>query len=115
MQGRVVVTGVGVLSTLGDSPLTLHHALCMGQYSLGPIGLFRTDCSTAQAPELTDFDPQARLGKKSTRLRSDLQPCHRVGQNRSGQQRLVRGDAARAGCRTHPRHHVLQCAHDCRV
>lgn len=68
MQRQVVITGIGVLSTLGTSPRALHTALCAGQSSLGPIGRFDTAHLTcAKAHELTDFDAKAFLGKKNLR------------------------------------------------
>ncbi len=42
-QHRVVVTGIGVLSPLGDSPQALHHALCAGQSGQRQVDLFSTE------------------------------------------------------------------------
>ena len=68
MERRVVITGAGVLSTLGDSPAALHAALCEGRSSAGPVELFSTEgLACRQAHELTAFDAQAYLGKKNLR------------------------------------------------
>jgi 3-oxoacyl-(acyl-carrier-protein) synthase len=68
MERRVVITGVGVISPLGDSPVALHTALCEGRSSLQPITLFNTDgliCKQAHA--LTAFTPEIYLGKRNLR------------------------------------------------
>jgi 3-oxoacyl-[acyl-carrier-protein] synthase II len=68
MERRVVVTGIGVISALGDSPAALHTALCEGRSSLQPITLFNTDglvCKQAHA--LASFTPEIYLGKKNLR------------------------------------------------
>lgn len=65
MERRVVITGAGVLSTLGDAPGALHTALCEGRTGLRPIGLFPTKgLASQQAHELADFAPKDYLGKK---------------------------------------------------
>jgi 3-oxoacyl-(acyl-carrier-protein) synthase len=70
MERRVVVTGIGVISPLGDSPVALHTALCEGRSSLQPITLFNTDglvCKQAHA--LASFTPEIYLGKKNLRAK----------------------------------------------
>jgi len=68
MDRRVVITGTGVLSTLGDAPGALHTALCKGCSGLRPIGLFPTEgLVSQQAHELADFAPKDYLGKKNLR------------------------------------------------
>jgi len=62
---RVVVTGLGVLSSLADSPGALHEALCAGSSALKPVEMFDTaglDCR--HAGELRDFDAKAYLQGK---------------------------------------------------
>src|SRR5262249_34018280 len=69
MERRVVITGIGVISPLGDSSEALHTALCEGQSSLQPITQFNTDglvCKQAHA--LTTFTPEAYLGKNPRAL-----------------------------------------------
>jgi 3-oxoacyl-[acyl-carrier-protein] synthase II len=68
MERRVVITGIGVISPLGDSPVALHTALCEGRSGLQPIALFDTDgliCKQAHA--LSSFTPESYLGKKNFR------------------------------------------------
>lgn len=68
MQRRVVITGIGVISALGDSPEAFRTALCAGRSGLQPITLFNTDGLVCkQAHELTSFTPDAYLGKKNFR------------------------------------------------
>jgi 3-oxoacyl-[acyl-carrier-protein] synthase II len=52
MERRVVITGIGVISPLGDSSVALHTALCEGRSGLQPVTLFNTDglvCQQAHA------------------------------------------------------------------
>src|SRR5687768_11828049 len=70
---RVVVTGAGVISPLGDSPAALHAALCAGESALKPIELFPTDgLGCHQAGEIRPFDARAYLGER------DLRPVDRT-------------------------------------
>jgi 3-oxoacyl-[acyl-carrier-protein] synthase II len=65
---RVVVTGAGVISPLGDSPAGLHAALCAGRTALKPIELFATDgLGCHQAGELRPFEPRDYLGERNLR------------------------------------------------
>jgi 3-oxoacyl-[acyl-carrier-protein] synthase II len=65
---RVVVTGAGVISPLGDSPAALHAALCAGESALKPIELFPTDgLGCHQAGEIRPFDARAYLGDRNLR------------------------------------------------
>ena len=68
MERRVVITGMGVISSLGDAPAALHTALCAGRSGLQPISLFNTDGLVCkQAHELAAFTPETYLGKKNLR------------------------------------------------
>lgn len=81
---RVVVTGAGVISPLGDTPEALHRALCAGTGGLGPIEGFELDGVTAPpAGEVRGFDAAAYLGD------GNLRPLDRTG-------RLAAAAAARA-------------------
>ncbi len=68
MRRRVVVTGTGVLSPLGDSSESLQAALLAGESSLKPIELFPTEGVRArEAGEIRPFDPKAYLGERNLR------------------------------------------------
>src|SRR6202035_1266232 len=65
---RVVITGAGLLSPLGDSPEALHAALLAGRSALGPITLFpTTGLRCTQPAELPASDAQALLGDRNFR------------------------------------------------
>lgn len=70
---RVVVTGIGVVSPLGDRPAALHAALARGESGLRPVTLFDTEGlgpgrdSLRHAGEVPDFDPGSYLGKVNLR------------------------------------------------
>ena len=67
-QRRVVVTGVGIVSSLGDDPSQLHRALVKGKSGLGPVSLFDTDgLGPCQVGEVRDFAPESYLGKANLR------------------------------------------------
>jgi 3-oxoacyl-[acyl-carrier-protein] synthase II len=70
MEGRrrVVVTGAGVVSPLGDSPAALHQALVAGERARKPIELFATDAiGCREAGEIRPFDAQAYVGERNLR------------------------------------------------
>ncbi len=67
-QRRVVVTGIGVVSPLGDDPAALHAALAQGDSGLRPVTLFDTESlGPRHAGEVPDFDPGSYLGKVNLR------------------------------------------------
>jgi 3-oxoacyl-[acyl-carrier-protein] synthase II len=67
-EPRVVVTGTGLISVLGDSRPTLHEALCRGQRGLRRVELFDDPAlDLPLAGEITDFDPAAYLGERNFR------------------------------------------------
>jgi 3-oxoacyl-[acyl-carrier-protein] synthase II len=64
----VVITGAGVVSSLGDTPAGLHAALCEGLSGLRPVELF--DTSGLGCPlggEVKGFDAQKYLGRRNLR------------------------------------------------
>jgi 3-oxoacyl-[acyl-carrier-protein] synthase II len=74
IKRRVVITGAGLVSPLGDTPAALSAALLAGQSGLKPITLFPTaGLPCHQAGEIPGFDPQAELGDRN------LRPLDRVG------------------------------------
>jgi len=55
---EVVITGMGVASSLGHDPQVLWDNLLAGKSGIKPIGRFETDKLTSKiAGEVTDFDP----------------------------------------------------------
>jgi 3-oxoacyl-[acyl-carrier-protein] synthase II len=68
MERRVVITGVGVLSSLGDSAATLHAALCDGRSGVHPVESFSTaGLVCQQAGEICSFVPEVYLGERNLR------------------------------------------------
>lgn len=69
---RVVVTGMGVISPVGNTVDTCWNNLIQGVHGIGPITYFDTTNYKAKlAAEVKDFDPKAYMEKSET-LRSDL-------------------------------------------
>lgn len=68
MRNRVVITGVGVVSSLGNSPASLHSSLCSGRRALRPIEHFSTEgLGCPLGGEIPSFDAQKYLGRKNLR------------------------------------------------
>ena len=68
MERRVVITGVGILSALGDSPAALDAAMCEGRSGVHPVESFSTDGLVCQqAGEIRSFTPEAYLGERNLR------------------------------------------------
>lgn len=68
---RVVVTGMGVISPVGNNLKDTWTALVEGRNGIGPITQFdTTDYKAKLAGEVKDFDPRAFMDKSET-LRSD--------------------------------------------
>ncbi len=85
MSRRVVVTGAGLLSPLGDDPAGVHAALVAGTSGLAPLTLFPTaGLHSTRAGEIRGFDAAAYLGAER-----NLRPIDRLG-------RLVAAAAGRA-------------------
>lgn len=67
-ENRVVITGVGVVSPLGDSPARLHDSLCRGLSAIKPIQLFSTaGLGCPLGGEIVDFDATKYLGQRNLR------------------------------------------------
>lgn len=65
---RAVITGAGVVSSLGDSAHSLHAALCKGENGIRPIDLFPTELvGCPLGGQIRDFDAQKYLGKRNLR------------------------------------------------
>ena len=68
MRNKVVVTGMSVVSSLGDSPGDLHASLCEGRSGIKPIQLFSTvGLGCRLGGEISDFDAAKYLGKRNLR------------------------------------------------
>ena len=68
MGRRVVITGAGVISSLGDSPAKLHTALCEGRAGLRQIQLFSTQGLACHlGGEIASFSPKSYLGERNFR------------------------------------------------
>jgi 3-oxoacyl-[acyl-carrier-protein] synthase II len=65
---RVVITGVGVVSPLGDSPVRVHGSLSQGLSAIKPIQLFSTaGLGCPLGGEILDFDAAKYLGQRNLR------------------------------------------------
>ncbi|BCS34115.1 3-oxoacyl-[acyl-carrier-protein] synthase 2 [Luteitalea sp. TBR-22] len=68
MSRRVVVTGVGLVSSLGIGTQANWEALCAGRSGIGPITHFDASAFSARiAGEVKDFDPLAFVEKKEVK------------------------------------------------
>ena len=69
---RVAVTGLGVISPVGNDVPTFWNALCSGTCGIGPITKFdATDYPVKLAAEVHDFDPKQYMEKLDI-LHSDV-------------------------------------------
>lgn len=65
---RVVVTGAGLLTPLGDSPAAVHAALLAGRSARRPVELFpTTGLGCREAGEILPFEPRTYLGERNLR------------------------------------------------
>jgi 3-oxoacyl-[acyl-carrier-protein] synthase II len=65
---RVVVTGLGALTPIGNTADEFWSALLQGRSGVGPITRFdATDYPTRIAGEIKNFDPLAFVDKKEAR------------------------------------------------
>ena len=68
MSRRVVVTGVGLVSSLGVGTAATWEALCAGRSGIGPITKFdAAGFASRIAAEVRGFDPLAYIGKKDVK------------------------------------------------
>jgi 3-oxoacyl-[acyl-carrier-protein] synthase II len=75
MNHRIAITGVGLISSLGDSASSLYEALCNGQSGIRPVEADSPDHSKCHlAGRLPDFRPEKYL------LGKPLRPLDRVSQ-----------------------------------
>src|ERR1700687_5436006 len=64
MRRTAVITGVGVLSVLGDSPEQLHRALCGSKHGLTQLGL---EYGSHWGSVLTGYEERRYLGDRNAR------------------------------------------------
>ncbi|QSF47152.1 beta-ketoacyl-ACP synthase II [Paenibacillus tianjinensis] len=65
---RVVITGMGVISPLGNAVEPFWNRLSAGESGISPITSFDTSHFKSKiAGEVRDFDPEARFGRKEAR------------------------------------------------
>lgn len=65
---RVVITGMGVVTSLGESIPAFWEALCAGRSGVGPLTLFdTTEFKVHFGGQVRDWDPVARFGVKEAR------------------------------------------------
>ena len=68
MRRRVVVTGLGAVTPLGNDVPTLWAGLLAGRSGIGPITQFDSSAIEVHiAGEVKDFDPQALFGRRDAR------------------------------------------------
>ena len=68
MRRRVVITGMGCITPLGNDVGSTWDAVCSGRSGVGPITLFdASDLETRFAAEVKGFDPAALFGRKDAR------------------------------------------------
>ncbi len=83
-----MVTGIGIVSPIGDSPLSLHASLCEGISAFRKIELFSTDgFECCQAGEISSFSPETYLGK------GNFRPLDRTSQLIISAAELALGDS----------------------
>ena len=69
---RVVITGIGVLSPVGNDAATFWDSLTAGKCGIGPITRFdTTDYKVKLAAEVKDFDPKALYDSPAEVRRAD--------------------------------------------
>ncbi len=65
---RVVITGMGVVTSLGETLNQFWEALCAGRSGIGPLTLFdTTEFKVHFGGQVRDWDPVARFGVKEAR------------------------------------------------
>jgi len=65
---RVVITGMGVVTSLGDRLEPFWSALCAGRSGVGPLTLFdTTEFKVSFGGQVRDWDPVAHFGVKEAR------------------------------------------------
>ncbi len=88
MNRRVLITGIGLISSLGDSSAQLHSALCAARSGIGPIQSFSAEGLNCHlAAEIKSFQAEKYLG------RINLRPLDRTSRLAAGAARLALDDS----------------------
>src|SRR5437016_9736728 len=88
MTKRVAITGVGLITSLGDSPAAFHSALCKGEqasYCLEDCKLDDVTCT--QGGSIASFQPESYLNGKP------LRPLDRTGRMVAAAAKLALGNS----------------------
>ena len=65
---RIVVTGLGVLASIGSDVNSFWDSLVAGRSGIGPVTRFdSTDIASKVASEVKDFDPATEMDPKEVR------------------------------------------------
>ena len=98
----VVVTGLGVISSLGLNAAEFWEGLCAGRSGASPITHFNTDGHRSRiAAQIVGFDPVGRVGKKRSRRMarfSQLASCSALEAVENAGLDLEKENPARVGC-----------------
>ena len=87
MPSAVVITGMGLVSALGDRPSALHEALLGGRTAFGPSALIAEQAGSYRVAEIRDFAPRTYLGPRN------LRPLDRTGQLAAAAAELALADS----------------------
>jgi 3-oxoacyl-[acyl-carrier-protein] synthase II len=98
----IVVTGVGLISSIGCSKAAFWNALAAGISGVRPIGAFDASAHRTQiASEVTSFDPGSMLDRKQLRRMarvSQFAVCAGLGAVADAGLELENEDPSRIGC-----------------
>src|SRR5438874_3898801 len=88
MSRHVLITGIGLISSLGDSPAQLHSALCAGRSGVRAIRSFKAKGLTCHfGAEIATFQAEKYLG------RINLRPLDRTSRLAAGAAKLALDDS----------------------
>jgi len=89
MKNRVVVTGIGAVTPLGNNAKAFWEGLLTGKSGVDYITAFDTEgYSTKFAAEVKDFNPEDYMDKKRHQAYGSFRAiCDRCGKNGRGRRR----------------------------
>ena len=87
---RIVITGMGAITPIGNDPVTFWNNLLIGKCGAGPLTLFDAgDMPYNIACEVKGFDPCQYMGRKFVRRTARRNAvCHRRRKTGAGRRRL---------------------------